>query len=110
MLRVANGYVAAAHRRQELVGRLRFLDRIVPGRTEAVPRRVDTREVEVALRGEVPVEDRLAHARLARDLGGCGPAIRALREDAEGRIDQRATALRRGQPRGDRHPATGSGS
>src|SRR5262249_6644152 len=43
---------------------------------EARPRLVEAREVEVALRAEVPVEDRLGDPRLARDLGRRRAAVR----------------------------------
>src|SRR5205823_14619480 len=59
------------------------------------PHVLETGEVEVALRGEMPVENRLADARLARDLCGRRPAVGALRERPAGRVEERGAALAR---------------
>ena len=54
---------------------------------EAAPRLVEAREVEVALRAEVAVEDRLADARLARDLRGRRPAVARAGEERARRVE-----------------------
>ena len=76
---------------------------------EARPRLVEAGEVQVALRAEVPVEDRLGDPRLARDLRGRRAAIARAREDAAGGVEHRlppllapaaaARSLRSSQPR-----------
>ncbi len=65
----------------------------VEGGTELVPRRVEARGPEVSLRVEVAVEDGLAHARLACDLGGRRARIAAGREDAQSGLHDRPPAL-----------------
>jgi hypothetical protein len=81
-----------AARRVELAGALpeprddvaaaRLSELRVECRAEGLPRGVETREVELALRGEVAVEDRLGDARRAGDLRGRGAAVAGAREDA----------------------------
>src|SRR5207248_6816707 len=74
---------------------------------EARPRLVEAREIEVALRAEVPVEDRLGDARLARDLGGRRTAVARPREDAAGGVEHRLPPCVRGQAVADlRHAAS----
>src|SRR6188508_3141411 len=61
------------------------------------PGAVETREVELPLRREVPVENRLRHRRLARDVGGRRPGVAARGEDALSRVDDRLAPLGGGQ-------------
>ena len=63
------------------------------------PRLVEAREVEVALRAEMAVQDRLADARLARDLGRRRAAV--ARASKNTRQAASSTACRR-SPRGSR--------
>src|SRR5262249_49985779 len=56
-------------------------------------------EVELALRGEVPVEDRLRDPRLARDLRGRRAPIAPFRERSGRGLQNRAPTVRRRQPR-----------
>ena len=81
--------------RAQPVRRIRLaLERLVPERAHALPDRVQAGEVELALRGEVAVEDRLGDAGLTGDLRGGRAAVAALGEDAAGRLDDRLPALR----------------
>jgi hypothetical protein len=63
-----------------------------------LPDGVEAGEVELALRGEVPVEHRLGDAGLARDLRRGRAAVAALGEDAAGRLDDRARRSGRERP------------
>ena len=63
------------------------------------PRLVEAREVEVALRAEVPVEDRLGDPGLAGDLGRRRAAVALLEEDAAGRVEHDLPAVFGREPR-----------
>jgi hypothetical protein len=69
----------------------------VERRPQRFPGGLEAREVEVALRAEVAVQDRLGDAGLAGDLGGRGAAVAADHEDALSSRDDRLPALRRRQ-------------
>ena len=70
--------------------------RLLPAGARLLPDVLERREVEVALRREVAVDDRLGDARGARDLGGRRAAVAALDEDA--------SAPSRGDARDARRP------
>src|SRR5262245_2953608 len=68
---------------------------------------LERREVQVALRGEVPVQDRLRDAGGAGDLRGGGAVVAAVREEADRRLDQVPAAIGRRHPgRCDAHAAS----
>src|SRR6266516_3916505 len=76
-------------------------------RAHLLPDSVQTREVELPLRGEVPEEHGLRDAGLAGDLRRRGAVVAALGEDAARRLDDSGLTLRPGQPdSGFRHAAT----
>src|SRR5439155_18176156 len=92
------GVQCPAHR-VEALGAVSFLDeRRLPDRTDLQPRLVDAREVQVPLRREVPVEDRLADAGLACDLRSRRPPVAPLREHPAGGLEDSGAPLRRGEP------------
>src|SRR6266511_3806175 len=64
-------------------------------RSTSRARLVEAGEIEVALRGEVAVEDRLGHAGLAGDLGRGRPSVAAAGEDAAGGIEERGAPFGR---------------
>ena len=64
---------------------------------DPAPRLVEARDVEVALRREVPVQDRLRDAGLARDLRRRRARVAPLREDAQRRLDDAPAGARRRQ-------------
>src|SRR5262249_1735730 len=71
-------------------------DRLLRELPELPPGLVEAGEVEVALRAEVPVEDRLGDPGLAGDLGRGGAAVALAEEDAAGRVEHGlAACLRR---------------
>jgi len=105
-LAVANRHVAAAHRLEgfaDVVGRL---ERPLPRGARLSPHVIERREVEVALRGEVTVEDRLGDARRAGDLRRRRAPVAPVREDLDRRRDQRFAALGRRQANRARHAAS----
>ena len=73
-------------------------DRLVDRGPELVPRCVEAREPQIALRGEVAVQDGLAHTRLARDLRRRGTRVAPRGEDAERRLHDCPPALLGGEP------------
>ena len=83
-------------------------DRLVPRGADPLPGALDAGEVERLLRGEVAVEDRLGHARLAGDLGGGRAAVRAAGEDAAGGVEHGGAPLLGREPRPRAHPASAS--
>src|SRR6266536_109516 len=84
-------------------------ERPLPGGADIAPHVIERREIEVALRGEVAIEDRLRDPRRARDLGRRRTAIAALGEDPDRSLDQCLAALGRRQPcRRDGHAASNS--
>src|SRR5215212_3122155 len=90
--------VAAAHR-ADPEGRIRLLgDGGLPHRAALGPGSIETREVEVALRGEVTVEDRLRDTRSARDLRRRCAMVGALREDLARSLEERGAPLLGAQP------------
>src|SRR5256714_9382992 len=101
--RPTNGDVPLADRldRGTRVGR--FVELPLPLRARLRPDVLERREVEVALRGEVAVEDRLGDSGGAGDLGGSGAVIAPVGEETERRLDQMLTAL------GSRHPGRTDG-
>src|SRR5436309_11515051 len=99
--------MAAAHRLEAGADVRRTEERRLPLPAHLVPDVVERGQVEVALRCEMPVENRLGDARRPRDLGGRGPAVAALREHVHRRLEERETALGRRQLcRRDAHIAT----
>ena len=58
-----------------------LVDRRRPALLHPLPPALDAREEELDLRGEMPVEDRLADPRLGRDLRRRRPPVAAFRED-----------------------------
>src|SRR5205823_10549340 len=80
-----------------------------PRGARVAPHVVERGEVEVALRREVPIQDRLRDPGGARDLGGRRTAVAALREDAQCGLDQPPAALGGWEPsRRDAHwPTSG---
>src|SRR3954452_1962010 len=92
-----------------------LLDRLVAHGTKLLPRLLEAREVEVALRAEVAVEDRLGDLGGARDLRRRRAAVARAREDVARRVEDRLPALRGTQPqprrrllRALRHPISGT--
>ena len=71
----------------------------LPGLARLRPDVLERGEVQVALRGEVPVEDRLRDAGGAGDLRGRRPVVTALGEEADRRFDQVPPAVDRRHPR-----------
>ena len=65
---------------------------------QALGHGLEAGDVQVALGREVPVQDRLAHARGASDLRGRGAAVAPLAEDLQRGVDDRRPPL------GGRHP------
>ena len=65
---------------------------------QAPGHRLEARDVQIALGREVPVEDRLAHTGVARDLGGRRADVAPLAEDLQRGVDDGGAALRRGKP------------
>ena len=63
-------------------------DGLLPARPRVLTDIFERREIEVALRGEVAVDDRLGDARGARDLGRRRAAVAPLDEDARGGLEQ----------------------
>src|SRR6266851_1795316 len=96
-LAVADAEMAAAHRLEARTDVRRVGDRFLPRRARLRPDEVEGGEVEVALRREVPVQDRLRDACGACDLRRRRPAVAAFREDTDRGLDELETALRRGQ-------------
>jgi len=70
-------------------------ERPFPARTHLRPDVLEPREIELALRGEVAVEDRLGDARGASDLGGRRAVVAPLGEQADCRLDEVLPALDR---------------
>src|SRR6266404_1905315 len=105
VLAVARPDRAAAHLLQAgpHVGGVR--DRLLPRAPSLRPHVVEDGEIEIALRREVAVEDRLGDACGARDLRRRRPAVAALGEDPDRRLDQLEPAFRRRQPRRGLHAA-----
>ena len=85
--------------RAEAAGRV-LRERLLGELAELPPRLVEAGEVEVALRAEVPVEDRLGDPRLAGDLGRRRAAVALLEEDPAGGVEHRLPALLGREPRG----------
>src|SRR5690348_16963750 len=85
-------------------------DRLLADRAEARPRLVEAREIEVALRAEVAIEDRLADPGLARDLCSRRTAVARLGEDAAGGVQYRLPPGLGGEPKPCRgHAASTAG-
>src|SRR5439155_1826775 len=99
---VASRDVTPPHRLERLADVCRRPEGLLPRRTSPAPHVVERGEIEVALRPEVAVEDRLRDAGGPRDLGRRRAAIAAFGEDADRRLDQRLAAL------GRRHPGWGN--
>ena len=94
-LAVADRHVAAAHRLERLAHVWPSTRAPAPSDVARLPPHVVERgEIEVALRREVAVEDRLGDARRARDLRRRRAAVAAVGEDADRGLDQRARAAR----------------
>src|SRR4051812_40914156 len=71
------------------------------------PHVLERGEVQVALRGEVPVQDRLRDPRGAGDLRGGRAVVAALGEEEERGLDQVLPAVRGRHPgSGDAHAAS----
>src|SRR5439155_14839006 len=66
-------------------------------RTQIAPRVLDAREVELALRGKVPVENRLRAADRPADLRSRRPAEGAFGEHAARRLEHMAPPLLGGE-------------
>jgi hypothetical protein len=60
---------------------------------EGLPRPVEARQIQLALAREVAVDDGLGDAYLPRDVRGGRPAVAALGEDAQRRVEDRLPAL-----------------
>ena len=95
------GQAFPARRRSTWAARTPSSDRAV-----LIPRGVEAREPEVALRREVAVQHGLGDARLAGDLGGRRPRVAALREDAQRRLDDLPAASVGGQAACAAHSAS----
>ena len=72
---------------------------LVPPGAGVRPRGLEAREVELALRGEVAVQDRLGDAALARDLRRRRAPVAAVGEDPAGRVEHGLPALGRREAR-----------
>ena len=62
---------------------------LVPDRAHPIPGLGEAGEVEVALGGEVPVQDRFRDTGFAGDFRGGRASVASRREDPAGRVDQR---------------------
>src|SRR5436853_280546 len=81
------------------VGRLGELP--LPSLARLRPNVLERGEIEVTLRGEMPVEDRLRDTGGAGDLGGGRAVVAALGEEADRGVDEVLPPL------GGRHPRSG---
>ena len=87
------------------VGRLVELP--LPGLARLRPHVLERGEVEIALRGEMAVQDRLRDPGGACDLRGRRAVVAALGEEADRGLDQMLPAVGRRHPRGgDAHAAS----
>src|SRR5207247_4990016 len=79
---------------------------------DATPGLVQAREVEIALRREVAVQDRLGDTGFPRDLRSRRSRVAPVREDVEPSVDDRGPALGSGESRGRRlrHAASSGAS
>src|SRR6478609_3258398 len=84
-----------------------LVERPLPGVAGLRPDVLERGEVQVALRGEVPVEDRFRDPGRAGDLRGGRAVVAALGEEADRGLDEVLPALGRRHPRrGDAHAAS----